>query len=144
MIRFILSTLALLATAFLAFIIEGGNPAALILPSPFIIVVCIPAFALLAVWSLKDWGRAWKDAFAKAGPSPSAATSAAIWDFFEKTCYIAGIVGFLLGLTIIFSSAYDPSKIIVSLGVDVIAPILAILFAMVARILRARVERTMS
>jgi hypothetical protein len=151
MIRFILGTLALLGTAIFAFVIEGGNPASFFLPTPLMIVVCIPLFAVLAVWSFRDWGRAWKDAFSDGAASDTSAAysggvSARLWDFYEKSCYIAGIVGFILGLNIIFQNGggvdlKDMMSILKPLSIDCIAPILAILFAMVARILRARVER---
>jgi hypothetical protein len=147
--RFIIGTLALIGTLLLAFILEGGNPLDFFLPSPLLIVVGVPCFAVLAVWSLKDWGRAWKDAFAAgsargAAPSGSASTSARLWDFYEKACYIAGVVGFILGLNIIFQHGgkIDPQDILTPLSVVCITPILAILLAMVARILRARVEKS--
>jgi hypothetical protein len=138
--RFIIGTLALFGTLIFAFVIEGGNPGDFILPSPLIIVVCVPIFAVLAVWSLKDWALAWKDAFAKESKSASAHASIKLWDFYEKACYIAGVVGFMLGLNIIGSNTDVLSRLGRSLAVDCIAPILAILFAMVARILKARVE----
>jgi len=143
--RFILGTLAFIAVLLFAFFIEGGNPLDFILPSPLLIVVGVPVFAVLAVWGLKDWGRAWKDAFAKKG-APSAAASAAVssaklWDFYEKACYIAGIVGFILGLNIIFQNKGNLNgEIFRPLAVDCVTPILAIVFAMVARVLKARVE----
>jgi hypothetical protein len=144
--RFIIGTLALIATLLFVFFIEGGNALDLILPSPLIIIAGVPLFAVLAVWSLKDWGRAWKDAFATpaaAAATPPASSSAKLWDFYEKACYIAGVVGFILGLNVIFSSngGVTPDRIPRSLAVDCIAPILAIIFAMVARILRARVQK---
>jgi hypothetical protein len=143
--RFILGTLAFIAVLLFAFFIEGGNPLDFLLPSPLIIVVCVPAFAILAVWSLKDWGRAWKDAFVKAGtPRATASTavsSARLWDFYEKACYISGVVGFILGLNVIFQNKGEVDGVIFRpLAVDCIAPILAIILAMVARILKARVE----
>ena len=138
--RFIIGTLALFGALIFAFVIEGGNPGDFILPTPLIIVVCVPIFAGLAVWSLKDWALAWKDAFAKGSESASAQASIKLWDFYEKACYIAGVVGFMLGLNIIGSNADVLSRLGRSLAVDCIAPILAILFAMVARILKARVE----
>jgi flagellar motor component MotA len=140
MLRFILSTLALFGTAIFAFIFEGGTFLDLFLPSPLIIVACVSGFAVLAVWSVKDWGRAWKDAFAKETGEASAATSASLWAFYEKACYAAGVVGFLLGLNIIGTSIPDNGMLARSLAVNCVTPILAILFAMVARILRARVE----
>jgi hypothetical protein len=141
MTRFILGTLALFGTAVFAFVIEGGSPLVFLLPSPLLIVVCIPAFAVLAVWSLKDWGRAWKDAFSMSGSAT--ASSIKLWDFYEKACYVAGVVGFILGLNVIFShrGGVDARDMLMPLSVNCIAPILAILFAMVARILKARVEK---
>jgi hypothetical protein len=139
--RFILGTLALFVTLLFAFIMEGGNPLDLILPSPLLIVVCVPIFAVLAVWSLKDWGRAWKYAFAETSATDATVSSAKLWDFYEKACYIAGIVGFILGLNIIFQNKGGlDGEVLHPLAVDCVAPILAIFLAMVARILKARVE----
>mgnify|MGYP003395081021 CR=1 FL=1 len=139
--RFIICTLALFGTLIFAFTIEGGNPIDFLLPTPLCIVVCVPLFAVLAVWSLKDWGRAWKAAFV--GGGADGATSVRLWDFYEKACYIAGVVSFILGLNVIFSfhGGVERSDIFKPLAVDCVAPILSILFAMVARILKARVEK---
>jgi hypothetical protein len=141
MLRFILGTLALIGTLLLAFVMEGGNPIDFLLPTPLLIVVGVPIFAVLAVWSFRDWRRAWKDAFEVR--SSAAVSSVKLWDFYEKACYIAGVVGSVLGLNIIFQhrGGIDPGDILKPLAVDCIVPILAILFAMVARILRARVEK---
>jgi hypothetical protein len=144
--RFIIWTLGLFAVLLLAFYIEGGNPLDFLLPTPLAIDLLVPFCAVLAVWGFKDWGRAWKDAFApeSSAPSPSVATSAKLWGFYERTCYIAGIVGFILGLNVIFSfqGGVEPGKIFRPIAVACVAPILAIFLAMVARILKARVERT--
>jgi hypothetical protein len=144
--RFIIGTLALFGTLLLAYYMEGGKPIDLILPSPLIIVVCVPICAVLAVWSLKDWGRAWKEAFASGAAAGEARgdSSAKLWDFYEKASYIAGIVGFILGLTIIFRELDknpDASRVYAGFAVNCITPILAIFLAMVARILKARVEK---
>jgi hypothetical protein len=138
--RFLIGTLGLFAVLLLAFYIEGGNPLDFLLPTPLAIDLLVPACAALAVWGFKDWGRAWKDAFARTA-SPSAATSAKLWAFYETTCYISGIVGFILGLNVIFSfqGGVEPGKIFRPLAVACVAPILAIFLAMVARILKARV-----
>ncbi len=138
--RFILSTLALFFTAIFAFVFEGGEMMDLLLPSPLIIVGCVSGFAVLAVWSVKDWGGAWKDAFAKVPGGSSATTSAALWSFYEKACYAAGVVGFLFGITIIGKNSGPMDKLGESIALNCITPILAILFGLVARILRARVE----
>lgn len=142
--RFIIGTLLLFATLLLAFFMEGGNPLDFFLPSPLIITLCVPCFAVLAVWSLADWGKAWRDAFSKAA-SGSAPRSAKLWDFYEKACYIAGAVGLVLGLNIIFmdqSLHGDRERFLRSLSIDSIAPILAIFLAIAARILKARVEES--
>jgi len=83
MLRFIASTLALFATFAAVVMLEGGSLQSFIFYSPLIIVALAPAFAVLAVWSLGDWGRAWKDAFAKS-PSGSAVDSAGLWAFYER------------------------------------------------------------
>jgi hypothetical protein len=149
--RFIIATLAFIGTLVFAFVIEGGNPLDFLLPTPLIIVLGVPFFAVLAVWSLKEWGHAWKDALAKNGSSGTASAavssaavpSARLWDFYEKACYIAGVVAFILGLNVIFSfqGGVEPGKMFRSLAVDCVAPILAITLALVARILKARVEK---
>jgi hypothetical protein len=140
MSRFILSSLFLFASAIFAFFFEGGTLTDLVLPSPIILVACIAGFAVLAVWSIKDWGRAWKDAFLKDGTSSSTPTSIALWAFYEKACYSAGVVGLLLGVNIIFANMSESSEILRSIGIVQTTPILAVLFGLVARILRARVE----
>ena len=56
-------------------------------------------------------------------------------------CYIAGVVAFILGLTIVGKNVDLLARLGPSLAVDCVTPILAILFAMVARILKARVEK---
>jgi len=141
--RFILGTVGLVGTFLLAFFMEGGSVEDFLLPTPLIIIVCVPSFAVLAVWRLRDWGVAWRDAFAaEAGTSGA---SAELWSFYEKACYIAGVVAFFLGLVVIFKEGGGVSRtdILRPLAVDCVAPILAIVFAMVARILRARVEENL-
>jgi hypothetical protein len=144
--RFVIGTLALVAVFAATFVMEGGDPLDFLLPTPLMIDILVPCCAVLAVWSLKDWGRAWKDAFPKAvssaAVSSAAVSSARLWDFYEKACYISGIVAFILGLNVIFQyrGGVDKADIFRPLAVDCVAPIIAILFAMVARILRARVE----
>lgn len=139
--RFAIGTAAMLAVLGFAFWLEGGNLLGLLLPSPLIVVFIAPCCAVLAVWSFRDWGRAWKDAFA---PSPrTVGRSASLWSFYEKASYVSAIVGTFLGLNIIFSSQYaepNPVELGRALSVGCVAPILGIAFAMVARILRARVE----
>ena len=140
MARFLFGTVAIVATFLSIFLFEGGNLLSLLMLSPLLIVILVPAFAVLAVWSLKDWGRAWKDGLARAGAG-CAPDSAELWAFYERMCYLASIVGFILGLVLILSSLRDVSTIGKPLAVGLMTPVYAILFGIVARILRARVER---
>jgi hypothetical protein len=141
MMRFILGTLALVGTLVFAFVLEGGKPLDFLLPAPLAIILGVPCFAVLAVWNLREWGQAWRDAFAPS--AEGAESSAALWGFYEKACYVAGVVGFILGLNVIFQQRGGVSRedLLRPLAVDCVAPILAITFAMVARILKARVEK---
>jgi flagellar motor component MotA len=140
MARFLFGTLAIVATFVFLFLFEGGNLPSLLMLSPFLIVILVPAFAVLAVWSLEDWGRAWRDGFAR-GDADRAPDSAELWAFYERMCYLSSIVGFILGLVIILSNLGDLSTIGRPLAVGLMTPVYAILFGIVARILRARVER---
>ncbi len=140
MIRFVLSTLALIASIVSVILFEGGSLPSYFVVSAFLIVALIPLFAVLAVWSLKDWGRAWRDAFAAGAGASSAAVSAKLWSFYEKSNYAAGLVGSLLGIITILSRLNDPSRLGASLAVALTAPTYAILLGLVARILKARVE----
>lgn len=141
MTRFVLSILALFGTAIFLFALEGGRLLSLVVLTPILIISLMPAFAVLAVWSVRDWAGAWKDAFAK-GRSPSASRSAALWAFYEKACYATGIVGLMLGTIIILSSLSDASTLGPAFAVGLVSTTYAVLFGLVARILKARVERT--
>ena len=56
-------------------------------------------------------------------------------------CYLSSVVGFILGLVLILSNLSDISTIGRPLAVGLMTPVYAILFGVVARILRARVEK---
>lgn len=139
--RFLFGTIAALLCLGFAFFIEGGRIGALFLPSPFIIAFGVPLFATLAVWNFKAWARAWGDAMAPARESGSREASARLWGFYEKACYAAGIVAFFLGSIIILSSpGQEAAGLKASFAVDLIAPLYALLLALIARILRHRVD----
>jgi flagellar motor component MotA len=144
MARFIFGTLAVIATLAFLIVFEGGDLLNFLMLSPFLVVVLVPAFAVLAVWSPGDWKRAWQDALARptGSPRPSAADSAELWAFHERTCYLASVLGFIMGLVIILSNLRELSTIGRPLAAGLMTPIYAILFGIVARILGARVERS--
>ena len=140
MARFLFGSVAIIATFVFLFLFEGGNLLSLFMLSPLLIVILVPAFAVLAVWSLKDWGRAWRDGLTR-GVADCAPDSAELWAFYERMCYLSSIVGFILGLVLILSNLGDISTIGRPLAVGLMTPVYAILFGIVARILKARVER---
>ena len=147
MLRFVLSTLALIGTALFLFILEGGRPGSLVMFSSLMISILIPAFAVLAVWSLREWGRAWKDAFAAPGgrggkAGPDRADSIALWAFYEKASYAAAVMGPILGGIIMLSSLSTVDRLGPALAAGLTTPLYSILLGMMARILRARVERS--
>jgi flagellar motor component MotA len=141
MVRFIVSLVLLVASMVGPIILEGGNILAYIGISAFIIDASVPFFAMLAVWRIGQIGTAWKDAFSKRGGSSSAVRSQRIWEFAEKVCYATGVVGFLAGMVIIFSNWGAPLNTIGRpLAAGMLGPIYAVLFAILCRILRARVQ----
>jgi flagellar motor component MotA len=147
MLRFILSTLALIGTALFLFVLEGGRPVSLVMFSSLMLCILIPAFAVLAVWSLREWGRAWKDAFSALGgrggqAEPDRADSLALWAFYEKACYAAAVIGPILGAIIMLSSLSTLDRLGPPLAAGLTTPLYSILLGMMARILRARVARS--
>ncbi len=139
--RFILASLGAVAILGLAYFIEGGKFSALLFPSPFLITFGMPFFAVLAVWSLGTWGRAWADAMKPQADSRRRESSAELWDFYEKACYSAGILAFILGCVVILRNHGGvDGRLFESFAVNLISPLYAILFALLARILRFRVR----
>lgn len=138
MIRFAIGTLISLAAFFFSFYLEGGAIADFALPSPLIFVVLVPLFAVFAVWSLGEFGRAWKAAFSRTVGEGERREAVSLWDFYEKVCYTAGLVGTLAGFMIIFK---DKDHAMVVFSIVVIPLIEGIILGLVARILKARVEK---
>jgi flagellar motor component MotA len=143
MIRFILGSLLSLGAFCLAFFMEGGDAHNFVLPSPLIIVILVPLFAVFAVWSAKELGGAWSAAFGKGrggtGAAPAAREAAALWDFFEKAFYAAGVVGTLAGFIIIFRNSDVRMEVF---SIALMPLVEGILLGLIARILRARVEKS--
>jgi flagellar motor component MotA len=141
MIRFILSTLSIVAILVAAILLEGGNPFSYVAFSAMIIVIFVPFFAVLAVWRLSEWGKAWKDAFSAQRDSTTSAVSVAIWEFSEKASYAAGIIGLIVGIILVLSNVSDFSKMGRGLAATLTAPMWSILIGLVSRILGAKVVR---
>ncbi len=138
MLRFSIGTLSSLIAFSAAYFLEGGGFYYFLLPSPLIIVLLVPFFAVLAVWSLKELVGAWKAAFAKGLSEAEGKAAAALWDFYEKAFYAAGVIGTLAGVIVIFRFDVIELKAFSVLFVCLTESIFLGLFA---RILRARVEK---
>jgi flagellar motor component MotA len=142
MVRFIVSLGLLLATISGAVLYERGNLLAYVGISTLMVELLVPVFAGLAVWRLAEIGRAFGDAFSKKADSPSRSRSARIWEFAEKVCYATGVIGFILGVVLtlawVSGSINDLAR---AFAASLTAPLYGVLFGVVCRILKARVER---
>ena len=140
MLRFVVGVVLALAALIGAYLVEGGFPWALLGFTAFLITFFVPLFGVLAVWSIGSWTRAWRNAFS-AGPKEEARTSLDIWRFSEFACYLAGVLGSLVGGILILGNVENPTvPWNHSLAALLVAPIYGVLFGYVCRILRARVE----
>ncbi len=141
MARFIVSLVLLVVSIVGPILLEGGTILAYIAISAFLIQVLVPFFAMLAVWRFSELGGAWRDAFSRRSEAAAVARSVRIWEFTEKICYATGVIGFLVGAVLILSSV-RPSMADVgrAFGVSLLAPLYSVLFAVLCRILRARVQ----
>jgi flagellar motor component MotA len=142
MIRFIVSVILMLASLAGAVVLENGNPLAYIGFTALLIEVLMPLFAMLAVWKLADIGRAFGDAFNGTSDTGSRARSVRVWEFTEKVCYAAGVIGLILGAVLVLARvSSSPSELGRALGASLLSPLYGVLFGVICRILRARVER---
>jgi flagellar motor component MotA len=142
MMRFIVSLVLLLASIFGAVALEGGNPLQYIAATAFMVELLVPLFALLAVWRLKEIGRALGDAFFKKADAASRTRSARIWEFTEKVCYAAGVIGLLLGLILILGGLTSPAAGLGrSYAAALVAPLYGVMLGVACRVLKARVEQ---
>ncbi len=142
--RFAVCIAVILATLVGAVLIDGGNSMAYVGIPGLIIEVLVPLFALLAVWKGSELREACKDAFASPKARLSPARSMRIWDFAEKACYAAGALAWLMAMVLTLVSQAPPrdiSYLMRGLAVCLVAPIYAVFFALVCRILRERVKQ---
>jgi flagellar motor component MotA len=141
MVRFIVSLGLLLATISGAVLYEKGNLLAYVGVSTLAVEVLVPLFAALAVWRLAEIGRAFADAFSKKADSSSRSRSARIWEFAEKVCYASGVIGFILGLVLTLAwVSVSINNLAGAFAASLTAPLYGVLFGVVCRILKARVE----
>jgi len=142
MLRFIVSLVLLFVSIGLAVGMEGGKILNYVGVTSFIVELLVPSFAMLAVWNLKEVGTAFRDAFHNNTDAASCARSMQVWDFAEKVCYAAAVVGLLLGSILILSNIHqNVVELGRALGATLLAPLYGILLAIICRIMKARVEQ---
>ena len=146
MIRFSVGLVCMFAVIFGALALEGIPIMVLFGFTPFLIVFLIPLIASASVWKWGELGRAWKDAFSKVKLQESSRTSISIWDFFEKTYYASGILGTLMGFTFVFSimNQTKPEEFLPKLGVCLLSLCYGVIFGIIAKILKMRVNQRMT
>lgn len=141
MIRFIVSVILMLASMAGAVMLERGSLLGYIGFTAFIVELLVPLFAMLAVWRFAEIGRAFADAFTIKPDPVSRARSARIWEFTEKVCYAAGVIGLILGAVLVLSRVSGSiDELGRAFGVSLLAPLYSIILGIVCRILKARVE----
>jgi flagellar motor component MotA len=141
MVRFIVSLALLLASLLGVVLLEKGNPLDYLGASAFMVELLVPLFAMLAVWRLAEIGRAFGDAFSKKADAASRARSVRIWEFTEKVCYAAAVIGLILGTVLILSRvSASVNELGRAFGVSLVAPLYGVMLGIVCRILRARVD----
>lgn len=140
MFRFIVGVGLAAVSLLAAYLIEGGNPWALLGLTAFLITFFIPLFGVLAVWRWGDWLRAWAHAF-RAGAPDEVQVSVEIWTFSEFACFLAGVLATLTGGVLIFGnlSGADAAHLSHSFGALLVGPLYGVGFGFVCRILRTRV-----
>jgi flagellar motor component MotA len=144
MTRFILGTVFSIVALIIGATLFGGSLVTWLHPvvGVFFLVVVAPWFATLAVWSRKDVALAFRDAFRPMGGLAPVPASSGVWKTFEYLFYSASVISLFTGLVITFSHlSYDPANLGPKLGASLISLFYGVMMAMVARLLRTRVER---
>ncbi len=142
--RFVICVVLLVLTPVGAVVMDGGNPLAYVGIPGLLMAVLVPFFAMLAVFKGSDLQVACRDAFGSARRASSRARSVDVWGFAEKACYAAGVLAWLTAVILALISQSlrrDTPHFERDLATTLVAPIYAVILALVCRILRARVQQ---
>lgn len=143
MARFVLGIAFALAALVSGATLFGGSLVTWLHPAlgGFLLVAALPGFAAMAVWSRGEVAQAFRDAFRPAGGPGPVPASPAVWRTFEYLFGAASVISLFTGLVITFNHlSYDPAILGPKLGASLISPFYGVLLAVVARLLRVRVE----
>ena len=142
MIRFTISVLLMVLLLCGVLLIEGFNPVALFAFTPFVVAVGIPVFASLGIWGFRDLLDVLRHAFLS-GKTGNTEKSVSICNFYERLFYISGIVGTILGFSIVLfriDQLGTRNEICRAAAYCLIPSVYGILFAVLARMMHARIE----
>jgi hypothetical protein len=139
--RFIIGVALMIATILAATMIAGGDILLYVALPAFILVLLVPVFSVFSIWNRRSWAHAFRHAFSSMGTAEERKTSAGIWSLFETTAYIAGLLGLIADIVITLMRL-DPSKWTLQIAASLTSPIYGILFGLISRILRTRVENS--
>lgn len=142
MVRFLISIFLMMTLLCGVLLIEGFNPVALFAFTPFIVAIGIPLFASLGIWGFRDLIDVFRHAFLtdKTGIVDK---SVNICTFYERLFYLSGLVGTILGFSIILfriNTLGSKSEICRAAAYSLIPSLYGIFFAVIARMVNARIK----
>jgi DNA-binding CsgD family transcriptional regulator len=80
----------------LVFVASGGTLLIVISLVPLAFTAAVPLLGALMIWKGSEVAGAFRDAFGSQRPVGPRPASLRIWEFFERTAYLGGILGVLL------------------------------------------------
>lgn len=144
MIRFTISFLMMVLLLCGVLLIEGFNPVTLFAFTPFVVAVGIPLFASLGIWGIRDLIDVLRHAFLS-GKNGNVDKSVNICSFYERLFYLSGLVGTILGFSIILfriDTLGSKSEICRATAYSLIPSVYGIFFAVIARMMNARIKNS--
>lgn len=137
MIRFICGLILAVITVIAVILIEGGNIPAFIALSPFLLVLFVPFFCVLAVYRFKAIVRACTDPFTGKKPDGK---SEDVCRLFEKLFIGTGVLGTLIGVVFVLSRLGDPAKMGPALAVSLLSSVYGVLFYLLSLTWRMKLK----
>jgi hypothetical protein len=143
MICITVGLLLILVTLLASIGLEGANLGSYINFVSLIICLLVPFFAVMSIWKLKSWVKAFGQALRQTGNKEEKAISVRIWTFYESMAYIAGLLALITNV-ILFLNRIEPQNWAFQLANCLTAPLYGLLLGMGSRVLRERITSTVS